>query len=102
MRLVGVVDSDALMSYDIGPEEFEALTKAVGARLAELTGMPVEEAESLAVSVACCRIVDDDGNLVFRDADEQEVVRLPYAAFAEILDDDEEEEAFEHPDSDET
>jgi hypothetical protein len=100
MRLGGVVDADTLMSYDIGPEEFEALTKAVGARLVELTGIPVEEAESLAVSVACCRIVDDDGNLVFRDADEREVVRLPYAAFADILDDDEEEE-FEDPDSEE-
>ena len=44
--------------------------------------------------------MDDDGNLVFRDADEREVVRLPYAAFAEILDDDE-EEAFGDPYSEE-
>ena len=86
--MVGVVDGDALMTYDIGPEEFEALTKAVGQRITELTGIPLEKAEMLAVSVVCCRIVDEEGLLVFRDEDDGEVVRLPYEAFADLLDDE--------------
>lgn len=100
MRLVGVVDADTLMSYDIGPEEFEALTKAVGARIAELTGLPLDQAEMLAVSVACCRIVDEEGNLVFHDAEEREVLRLPYSEFAALLGDEDEdgEECPEDPD----
>lgn len=95
------MDADALMGFDISPEELERLTKAVGAKLAELTGMPLEEAVLLAVSVACCQIVDEDGNLLFHDADEREIVRLPYAAFADVLDDAEEregEESTEDPD----
>lgn len=95
MCLVGVVDADALMEFDISSEELEKLTKAVGARLAELTGMPLEDAELLAVSVACCRTVDEEGNLLFHDADEREVLRLPYAAFADVLDDEEEGEGEE-------
>jgi hypothetical protein len=90
MRLVRVVDADALMGFDISSEELETLTKAVGAKIAELTGMPLEDAVLLAVSVACCRIVDEEGNLLFHDAEEREVVRLPYAAFADVLDDEEE------------
>lgn len=91
MRLVGVLDGRALMGLDIGPEEFETLTTAVGAKVAELTGMPLEEAELLAASIVCCRIVDEEGNLVFHDAEEREVIRLPYCEFAALLDDEEEE-----------
>lgn len=93
--MVGVVDADALMGFDISSEDLETLTKAVGAKIAELTGMPLENAVLLAVSVACCRIVDEGGDLLFHDAEEREVVRLPYAAFADVLDDEEEDDGEE-------
>lgn len=83
------------MEFDISSEELETLTKAVGAKIAELTGMPLEEAVLLAVSVACCRIVDEEGNLLFHDAEEREVVRLPYAAFADVLHEEEEDDGEE-------
>jgi hypothetical protein len=79
------------MGRDIGPEDLERLTKAVGARLAELTGLPIAEAELLAVSVACCQVIDEEGNLLFHDAEEREVLRLPYSEFAALLDDEEED-----------
>jgi hypothetical protein len=85
---------------DIGAEEFQRLIAAVGAKLAELTGMPLEQAEHLAGSVCgCVLIVDDDGMLTFRDDDENPVVRLPFSAFAELLDDEEDdgEEPEEEP-----
>lgn len=81
-----------MTALEIGPEEFQRLTAAVGAKLAELTGMPLEKAEELAGSVCgCVLIVDDDGMLTFRDDDENPVVRLPFSAFAELLDDEEED-----------
>ena len=84
------------MELDIGPEEFERLTEAVGSRLAEITGIPLERAVELAGSVCgCIRGCDDDGMLTFRDEDENPVVRLPYDRFADLLDEEEEEDAAE-------
>ena len=81
------------MELDIGPDEFEQLTKAVGARLAEITGIPVVRAVELACSVCgCIRGGDDAGMLTFRDVDENPVVRLSYERFADLLDEEEEEE----------
>lgn len=81
------------MELDIDPEEFERLTRAVGARLANLTGMPLDRAIELAGSVCgCIRGGDDGGMLTFRDEDENPVVRLPHEHFADLLEDEEEEE----------
>jgi hypothetical protein len=81
------------LTLDIGPEEFDRLTAAVGAKLAELTGMPLERAEELAgSSVGCTFFPDDEGMLTFTEPDGTPVVRLPASAFESILwgEDDEE------------
>lgn len=80
------------MEADLSPDELHRLCASVGARLAEMTGLPLDRAEMLAVSVACCRVVDEDGMLVFSDEDEREVLRLPFARFADLLEEDEAEE----------
>jgi len=81
------------MELDIGPEEFERLSLAVGERLAALTDMPLDRAIEIAGSVCgCIRGGDEDGMLTFRDEDEKPVVRLPYEHFADLLEDEEEEE----------
>ncbi len=81
------------MDLDIGPEEFEQLSRAVGERLAALTGLPLERAIELAGSVCgCIRGCDDDGMLTFRDEDENPVVRLPYERFADLLEVEEDAE----------
>ena len=80
------------MEADISSEDLRRLCNVVGARLAELAGLPLERARMLAASVACCRVVDEDGMLVFSDEDEREVLRLPYARFADLLEEDEADE----------
>lgn len=77
------------MSLDVSPEELNRLTAAVGAKLAELTDIPLERAELLASSVLCAVPVEEDGMLTFRDEDDAPVVRLPYSAFAALLGDEE-------------
>jgi hypothetical protein len=78
---------------DISIEDFDRLTKAVGAKLAELTGMPLERAEELAgSSVGCTFLPDDEGMLTFTEPDGTPVVRLPASAFESILWGDEEDE----------
>ena len=74
------------MDFDIGSEELHRLLVAIGAKVAELTGMPPERAEKLAGSVVGHMwIIDDDGMLLFRDEGEQPAVSLPHSAFAALL-----------------
>ena len=81
------------MSADLSPEDFDRLCEAVGAKLAELTDIPLERAEELAgASVGCTFLPDDDGMLTFTDPDGTPVLRLPSSAFESILWPDEEED----------
>ncbi len=79
------------MSLDIGPEEFEKLTSAIGARLSAMTGLPLEVAELAAVSVVCAIPVDEEGMLHFTDPDGHAVATLPYDDFSDLLEGDEDE-----------
>jgi len=79
---------------DLSSDDFRRLCDGVGAKLAELTDIPLERAVKLAGSVVgCCVVADDDGMLTFRDDGGTPVVRLPASAFESILWGDEEEEA---------
>lgn len=80
------------MSLDIGPEEFEKLTRAIGARLAGMTGLPLEVAELAAVSVVCSIPVDEEGMLHFTDPEGRAVATFPFGDFADLLEGDEPEE----------
>lgn len=78
---------------DLSIEEFRRLTAALGAKLAELTDVPLERAVELAGSVVGCAVVaDDDGMLTFRDENDAPVVRLPASAFESVLWGEEEDE----------
>lgn len=79
------------MSLDIGPEEFEKLTSAIGARLAAMTGLPLEVAELAAGSVVCAIPVDEEGMLHFTDPEGRAVATLPYVDFSDLLEGDEDE-----------
>lgn len=82
------------MTRDLGPDEFHRLLEAVGAKLAELTDLPLERAVELAGSVVGCVVLPDEaGMLTFRDAGGTPAVSLPASAFESILwGDDEDEE----------
>lgn len=81
------------MDADLSIDDFRRLFEAVGAKLAELTDIPLERAVELAGSVVgCCVVADDDGMLTFRDDGGTPVVRLPASAFESILWGEEEED----------
>lgn len=75
-----------MANADLSIDDFRRLCEAVGAKLAELTDIPLERAVELAGSVVGCAVVaDDDGMLTFRDENDTPVVRLPASAFESVL-----------------
>ena len=84
------------MTGDLSSEDFGRLTRAVAAKLVTLTDLPLERAEELAGSVVgCVHAGDEDGMLDFRDEAGAPVVRLPFSAFAALLDDEEDEDTID-------
>ncbi len=77
------------MTGDLAPEDLERLVAAVAAKLVTLTGLPLEMAEEAALSVVGAVPVGDDGTLTFTDAEGRPVARLPYSAFASLLEPEE-------------
>lgn len=73
------------MTGDLSPEDLEQLVRAVAAKLVTLTDLPLELAEEAALSVVGAIPVGDDGTLTFTDAEGRPVARLPYSAFASLL-----------------
>ena len=81
-----------MTDVDIDPEEFDRLIAAVGAKLAELTGMPLEQAGEpgrLGLRLRPHRRRRRNADLPRRRREPRRQAPLP--AFAEILDDDEED-----------